>query len=221
MEKKKTNKLGGMQRWIVGIAAFCAAVGVCYHYPPFRILPLDEARQKRQSGAFDARAFAERLWDESMANSLERAVAAPVLFRAISNDRKAAKNQYARTVGIGSVYYYYVAGTGRVASVDDDSVALSLGDREEIDIIIETSMIFGNAVRNGTGLVNVNDFSNSRDFNNISLELNRIVEERVLPPFRKEVKVGATVRFAGCAEIVNEDKDLHPMRIVPVALEAQ
>lgn len=156
-----------------------------------------------------------------MANSLDRAVAAPVLFSAIRNDREAAKKQYARTVGIGSVYYYYVAGTGRVASVDDDSVALSLGDGGEIDIIIETSMIFGNAVRNGTGLVNVNEFPNSRDFNNISQELNRFVEERVLPPFRKAVKVGATVRFAGCAEIANEDKDLHPMRIIPVALEVQ
>ena len=209
------------RKWTAGITALCAMAGVFYWFPPVRILPLDEARQKRLSGTFDARTFAEQLWRESLVHALDRAVAAPVLFTAINNDKVAARERYARTVGIGDIYYYFVAGTGRVVSVEEDTVALALGESDEIDIVIETSMIFGNAVRNGTGLVNVNDFPNSRDFNNISQELNRLVEERVLPPFRKAVKAGAKVRFAGCAEIVNENRDLHPLRIVPVALEVE
>ncbi len=85
---------------------------------------------------------------------------------------------------------------------------------------LETGNIFGNAVRDGTGLLNVNDFPNSQDFNALSSEINRRIEQQVLPALRKAAAVGATVRFAGCAEIVDEDTDLHPLRIVPFIVEA-
>jgi predicted lipoprotein len=173
------------------------------------------------SEQFDARAFTEKLWTESLPESLDHAVAAPVLFDAIRRDPRGARKKHGRQVGIGNVYYYFLAGTGRVVSVEEDTVGLSLGDGTDADILIETSMIFGNSVRNGTGLVNVNDFPNSEDFNRISQELNRIVEERVLPPFHADARIGASVRFAGCARVLREETDLHPMRIVPVALEIQ
>lgn len=45
---------------------------------------------------------------------------------------------------------------------------------------LETGPVFGNVLRDGTGLLDVNDFPNSQDFNALSSEINRRVEEQVL-----------------------------------------
>jgi predicted lipoprotein len=121
---------------------------------------------------------------------------------------------------LGSVYYYFVAGAGRVVSVERDSVGLSLrDDQPEAQLSLATGNIFGNAVRDGTGLLDVNEFANSQDFNALSAEINRRIEEQVLPALRKRAAVGAQVRFVGCAEIVDEAADLHPLRVVPIVAE--
>ena len=80
-------------------------------------------------------------------------------------------------------------------------------------------MLFGNAIRDGTGLLNVNDYPNSQDFNAISEALNHFVETRVQPQLREIAKVGATIRFVGCAEVNDESTDLKPLRVVPVLAE--
>ena len=150
-----------------------------------------------------------------------QAVDATELLAAVQQDRQAARRTYGRSVGLGGGYYYFIAGTGRVVSVEKNSVGLSLSNGQtQVQVSLETGNIFGNAVRDGTGLLNVNDFPNSQDFNALSSEINRRIEQQVLPALRKAAAVGATVRFAGCAEIVDEDTDLHPLRIVPFIVEA-
>jgi predicted lipoprotein len=223
MAKEKPNSSHKRRRRFLWLALAIVAGTVLFKSPLlFRIVPLDEARRQQESQAFDPRAFAEEFWVERLMTSVEDAADAAVLFAAIERDRKAAKERYARTLGIGSVYYYYVAGVGDVLSVSEDSLELSLAKGgTDIDIVIVTANIFGNAIRNGTGLLDVSDFPNSRDFNNISREINRIVETRVVPPFLETVEVGARVRFVGCTEIMDEDTDLHPMRLIPVVLEVK
>lgn len=209
-------------KWVLWALLLCAAGGVVYFFPPFQIVPLDVAKQERESATFNPKAFAEEFWNEKLMRSLGRAVEASMLLAAIEQDPKAAKKRYANRWGIGSDYYYFVAGTGTVVSVGADSVSVSVdGNGSAIDISIATGNIFGNAIRNGTGLIDASDRPNSQDLNNISLEINRIVETRVLPPFQKRVGAGSRVRFVGCAEIADEDTDLRPMRIIPVALEVE
>ena len=124
-------------------------------------------------------------------------------------------------MGVGGAYYYFVAGTGRVTSVEKDSVRLFLRDGQpSMQVLLEAGKIFGNAVRDGTGLLDINDFPNSQDFNALSSELNHRIEQQVLPALRKKATVGAMVRFVGCAEIMDEETDLHPLRIVPFIVEA-
>jgi predicted lipoprotein len=78
--------------------------------------------------------------------------------------------------------------------------------------------VFGNAVRDGTGLLNPSDYPNSQDFNAISSALNHLVETRVLPKLR-DAKAGMSVRFAGCAEVDDESTDLHPLHVAPIVVE--
>ena len=82
--------------------------------------------------------------------------------------------------------------------------------------IFSSLAAFSNVVRDAPGLLNVNDYPSSQDFNAISEALNRIVEERVQPKLREQAKTGATIEFVGCAEVNDESTDLRPLKVVPI-----
>jgi predicted lipoprotein len=197
------------------------AVVLVYFFPLFHVVPLGNAGRHEVGSAFDTVAFVDRFWAERLIPGAARAVDAAELVAAVQRDRQSARRAHGRSVGLGGVYYYFVAGIGRVVSVENDSLRLSLRDgQSQVQVSLETGNIFGNAVRDGTGLLNINDFPNSQDFNAVSSEINRRIEKRVLPELRKLAAVGATIRFVGCAEITDEDMDLNPLRIVPFIVAA-
>ena len=204
-------------RWGGALGGFVLAGALLYAFPFIHIVPLDGAG--RESRQFDPKAYAEEFWTQRLPAVLNRAVDIKTLFAAIQDDPESAKAKHATTLGIGDVYYYFVSGKGRVGAIGSDSFSVHVVNTEEPDVVIKTSHIFGNAIRNGTNLIDVNEFPNSKDFNRISAEINRIVENRVIPPILNELSVGNRIQFVGCAEIVNEESDLTPLCIVPVRLE--
>jgi predicted lipoprotein len=213
----------GRRRLIIGAAVAVATALLVFFLPLFHVVPLRKAGQPEAGAvaAFDPVAFVDRFWTERLIPGAARAVDAAELLAAVQQDPRSARRAHGRSVGLGDVYYYFVAGTGRVVSVENNSVRLSLRDeRPQDQVSLETGNVFGNAVRDGTGLLNVNDFPNSQDFNALSSELNRRIEQQVLPELRKMAAAGVTVRFVGCAEITDEDTDLHPLRIVPFIVTA-
>ena len=191
-----------------------------YFLPLFHVVPLDQARQRAAGKPIDPAAFVDRFWTERLIPGATQAVDAAQLVTALQQDRKAARRTTAAAWEWAAPTTIFVAGTGRIVSVDKDSVELSLRDGQtQVKVALETGKIFGNAVRDGTGLLDVNDFPNSQDFNALSSEINRRIEQQVLPALRKKARVGATVRFVGCAEIMDEETDLNPLRVVPFIVE--
>jgi predicted lipoprotein len=202
--------------WLPRAGCLLGLIVVFWWAPPFHIVELNAAQQAQP--AFDAVAFVDKFWFGRLAQSLDRATDAVVLKEAIYTDSKAAREKYGRIAGLGGDYYFFVAGEGRVVSVGQHEVSLSLdANGSRADVVLETGNIFGNAVRDGTGLLNVSDFADSQDFNAISAEINRHIEEQVLPNLRTKAVVGAIVHFAGCAEIADEGTDLHTLLVVPVS----
>jgi predicted lipoprotein len=126
-------------------------------------------------------------------------VDAVVLAAALRRDPVEAARLHARAIGLGTAYYF-VRGAGRVAAVERNRVVLELEGGDGATVALETGPVFGNTVRDGPALLNVNDFSSLADFNALSAELNRLVEERVLPDLRRQAAVGTRIEFAGCAE---------------------
>ena len=106
-------------------------------------------------------------------------------------------------------------------AVSEDEISLAVTGGANTEISLQIGLLFGNAVRDATGLINVNNYPNSQDFNAISEALNHLVETQVLPPLHQKVKVGMTVRFTGCAEVDDESSDLQPLKVVPVQAEIQ
>ena len=211
-----------MKRSLLVAAGIALLAGFCWLFPLFHVVPLDRAAKERAAATFDPAHFAEKFWNERLLKSLDAAVKAEVLLPAIQKDVAAARKKYSRSLGISESYTYFVAGTGRVLAVADDEISLAVTDRAATpEISLQTGLIFGNAVRDGTGLVNVSDYPNSQDFNGISEALNHLVETRVLPKLREQAKVGAIIRFVGCAEVTDESTDLKPLKVVPIQAEVE
>lgn len=210
------------RKWLIRSLLVVAAAVVLWRFPLFHVVSLEEAEQKRAAEVFHPEEYVAKFWDERLPKELDKAIEATTLMAAVRKDPNAAKAQYGVTLKAKSEYYYFVRGRGRVVGVEEGFVALSLdSEGSKADVLVTTGPIFSNALRDGTGLIHPSDFHNQQDFNGISQELNRIVEDRVLPPFRDQVDPGDNVEFTGCAEIVVERTDLDPMTIVPIVLEVQ
>jgi predicted lipoprotein len=217
-----TSKPCGRYGWVFGSWSLVlgAFLVLCFLVPPFHIIPLSTAGPQSIATTFNASAFVEKLWTDQFVKITNKATDAATLLTELKRDPKTTREKYSRTLGLGSTYYYLVSGTGRVVAVEKDSVSLAVGlDNSTPDIRIETGHIFGNAVRDGTGVVNVNDFPNSRDFNDISSEINRRIEERVLPALRLRATIGAMLHFSGCAEVAAEETEFRSLTVVPISAE--
>ena len=189
-----------------------------YFLPLFHIVPLGQAEQQgnSKSAEFEPIAFVEGFWNQQLLPSVSKAVEVSKLIAEIKQDRQAARDAHGRSLGLSDTYFYFLSGTGRVVSVEKNTVGLSIDDDStQVQVLLETGLLFGNAVRDGTGLLDVNDFANSQEFNAISTEINRRIETDVLPELRRKATIGSTIRFAGCAQITNEETDLSPLRVVP------
>jgi predicted lipoprotein len=196
---------------LLGVAAYL------YFLPPFHIVPLEEARNRSAEAAFDPDAFVEKFWNEQLTPSADSAVDAGALFAALAQDPAAAAERYGRRLGLSGKSSYLVCGSGRITAVGEGEVEIALPEGGAI--VIDTGPVFGNTIRDGSGLLDVNDFANSQDFNAISAEINRRVEERVLPNLREEAAVDKTVRFLGAVEIADSVSKVESLKLVPVAIE--
>ena len=56
------------------------------------------------------------------------------------------------------------------------------------------------------------------DFNNVSAELNKIIREKVLPPFKQQAKKGNRIEFTGAIELNKEHLDLTKIEVIPVRI---
>lgn len=222
MAKKNPSSPAGnpnSQRW-VRAALIALAVLPFVVFPPVRLRSKNASGATTQAETFNAKNFAARLWVEKLLPGLATSVDVRTLHAALDTSVADAAKKYARTVGIGGTAYFCVTGEGTVTAVDEDGFTVSFGENEKFVLSIDTGLVFGNAVRDGTGLLDVNTFANSEEFNAIAAELNTIVENEVLPAARKLGAVGAKIRFAGIAELTGTDSDPRPLRLTPLKVEA-
>ena len=209
-------------RFTRGIIALVITAGVCWRFPLFHVVTRKTATAENAATTFNARQFAETFWTKQLPASLDKTVKAAVLLSAIQSDVATAKRNFSRSVGLSEGYFYFVSGTGRVVAVLDDEISLAVtAGSTNAEVSLQTGLIFGNTLRDGTGLLNASDYPNSQDFNDIAAALNHIVETRVLPKLRGQAKVGANVSFVGCTEVDDESADLKPLKVVPIQTEAE
>jgi predicted lipoprotein len=213
-------------------AACCAAAGaLLWCFPPFHVVPLASATQTAERAARGGNGLtpqetAVKLWDQQLLPASKKALDARTLLADLQGNPRETREKLGRSVGLGGACYYFVAGEGRVVARGAHSISLALaGSPAETpggaDIVIDTGILFGNAIRDGSGLVDVSAFQNSQDYNDLSSALNQLAETRVFPLLREKGLPGTSLHFAGIVEVADESTDLppHPLRLVPILAE--
>jgi len=208
-----------MKRAILVIVALALLAGFFRLVPLFHLVPLRQTQQAAAGGEFNVTNAARAFWDDQLLKSLDRAAAVQQVLSSLGTDAAKARTQYGRTLGISTSTLFFLSGTGRVVAVKKNAIALALGrDSEAVDILLPTGRLFGNTVRDATGLLDASAFPNSQHFNDLSTELNHLVENTVLPQLRALAKPGVAIAFTGCAEL-EEDADVKPLKIIPIAVK--
>jgi len=183
------------------------------------IKKLDTVRAAKAAENFDATVYANRFWKEKLLPGLDKAVTLDTLLSLLHTQKDSAFKKYSHALGIGNIRYFLVQGTGTVTAINADDISLVLtGDSARTSVGIETEYIFGNAVRDASGLIDINDFKNTMDFNNVSVALNTIIRKEVLPAFKTAVKKGDKVQFTGAIELNSEHLKTNDIKIMPVQL---
>jgi predicted lipoprotein len=169
---------------------------------------------------FDAVAYAEKLWHERLPLRLDSATELTSLITSIEADPSEAFARFSNALGIGNYRYSLVKFTGVASAINEDDIATQVNHADSLLILkVATEYIYGNAIRDASRLVDIKDFSNTSDLNNISEELNKKVRTEVLPPFKKQVKQGDSLEVSGAVEFNKEHFSLKDVEIIPVRIK--
>ena len=176
--------------------------------------------KKTTEDKFDAAAFSKKLWDEKLPAKLDSAIELTSLIKAIETNPADAFSKYSNAMGIGNYRYSMVKLTGIAAIINEDDIILQVNHADSLMIVkLATEYVYGNAIRDASALVDIKDFTNAMDLNNISEELNKTVRTTVLPSFKKQVKQGDKIEVTGAVEINKEHIKLNDLELIPVRIK--
>lgn len=204
-----------MKKTIKYILAITAILVIGYNSMYFK--KLDEVQQAASGNKFDAAAYASNFYHHLLLPKLDNAVDVSTLFNVLQTEPAKAFANYSHALGIGNIKYFLVKGKGTVTEITENNIGIA-ADSLQKELRMTTEFVYGNAIRDASGLVDLNAFTNTADFNNVSAEINRIIRKEVLPPFRAKVKKGDTIRFYAAMELNQAHLKPGLPELVPVAV---
>ena len=201
---------------------------------------LEDIKEQRLRGTFNAAEYARDFWDNQLFSVLDKAVNVKELIELFNTNMNEAIRRYGKAPGVSRTYAYLIQGNGKILTITEDFLEVSIREPQtNPDIKISSGFyIPGNAVRDGSGLIDVSEFSDTMKFNEISGEINKIVVKEVIRPFlEKKPKVGKTIRFFGATQVaqdateeqlfgqlvsgVTEAKEFQLITVVPIRFELE
>ncbi|HLR25820.1 MAG TPA: DUF2291 family protein [Fodinibius sp.] len=182
------------------------------------IKDLDKVRTKKESGNFEAGACAQNFWEQQRTVSIEEAVNLSQLLTRLeqSFDSTAARGQQ---VGISDYRYFMVQGSGTIEGISEDDVVVVLDKGRKIRLA--TGFIFGNTMRNAVSQIDIGEFMNMTQFNEVSIQINNLVQENIVPILEERAETGRSVSFAGALSIDVETRQLDSLRIIPLQIDIE
>ncbi len=182
----------------------------------FKIEKLDVHNASKTVKAFNASEYAQDVWENKLPAILKETPAIIPLIEMLQTNKEKAFDEFGKKLGISKTWYFMAKGEGVIESVEEDFLRVNIDENRKIQLA--TSFIFGNAVRDASGAVNIDDFINMTDFNNVSVALNKLVKVNVAGELKKSAKQGMRLKFAGAFEINEENTDLSSIRVIPVSV---
>lgn len=181
---------------------------------------LSEVKAATSSRQFDAAAYATDYLKNKLPGQLKNAIEINTLTSLLQAEPKKTFGQYSHALGIGNIRFFLVQGQGEIIKIEDDATTVLVKKDTVRQLVrIATEYVFGNAIRDASGLININEFNNTMDFNNVSAEINKIIRSEVLPPFKAQAQKGDVVQFVGAIELNQAHVKLDDIEVVPITLK--
>lgn len=201
-------------RFILTAMACCAV----YFVPLVRVTKLSpEGQGGEVADSFDAAQSAEGFWEERLLSAIDSASDANAVLALLTTDPAAAGEEHGRRVGVSRGYFLFIRGEGALGAATAKGTPLTTPAGGAV--MLSKGPIFGSAVRDASGLLAASEAPSSREYNALANELNRIVEERVVPGML-EMTAGTRVRFVGCAKVADPARFQPPLEVTPILVEA-
>jgi predicted lipoprotein len=194
-----------------------AGLLVLVGYKSVYIEKLDKHLAANTVTQFDAIGYANKYYTDLLpkANS---SVTISVLISQIKQNPDNAFKQYGKALGISNIKYFLTRGTAVVTAINESTIDAQLADNSKQQVTIATEFVYGNAVRDASGLVDLKSFTSTSDLNNVSAAVNKKIREEILTPFKKVVQVGDSISFTGVIELYQKFPGLEHIEIVPITI---
>lgn len=186
-------------------------------YNSVYIESLSQKKKEEKSEIFNAQEFSQKFMSDKLKNI--PAVKASSFIKGISENLKKYSIANGKSLGVSDYYNFIIEGNATVIELEDDNILIGINGTEKQKIRIATDFIFGNVIRDATGAANIGDFQNTMDFNNISIELNNIVREKIIPSFKEKVKAGSQLYFKGAVKINLKYPNFDSLRVFPLIIK--
>jgi predicted lipoprotein len=214
-QKRKTTR--------IVIAVVIALIGVCFVLkPPFVVRPLPG---HETAGALPvdnkAAIFVDGFWAKLVPLFEDKAQDVAKVLPEIRANPDAAGEKYGRREATNP-YNYMVKGTGKVTEINTTSVAgtaiVEIPGLDEKVALQIGPVVRGTALRDATGLVSFNQFSNQLDYADVSKEMNTRALKTVLASVPAASLAGKSVTFFGAFTFDPHSKSavlITPVKISP------
>jgi predicted lipoprotein len=191
--------------------------------PPFVVRPLTDRAgpgSGTQNGQGAAAKFVDPIWDSKVLPTIqEKAQDLAKILPEIRSDPETAGQKYGRREATNP-YNYMIKGTGRVTEVHNESrvgtATVEIPELNEKVALQIGPVVRGTALRDATGIVSFNQFSNQLDYADVSKEMNSRALKTALVNVDPASLTGKTVTFFGAFTFDPHSKSL--ILITPVKI---
>lgn len=198
-------------KYIVGIITFLLVIWLSLD-----IQNLEKHNSTLKSETFNATEYASIFWNDSLPLAITTSPNFVDLYKILNENPKKAFELYGKKLGISKTYYFLIKGKGFVEKIESEFLLVSIDSQTKVKIA--TDFIYGNAVREGSGKVNINHFINMTDFNSVSVAINKLVKNKVVAPLKEKAVVGQQLEFAGAFELNSGKINLSDLLIIPLSI---
>jgi predicted lipoprotein len=184
--------------------AVIALVVVAAAIASTKVLSIGEAAEASQAGAFEPADYAAEHFDEDIVPAItDDATELATLLDDLAAGADEA--DFGHSAGSSSAYSFPVTFTG-VAGAPNGSILPVTVEGLPEGVVVQVQIgpaINGTAIRDATGTVNFNDFTNQLEFQEVATELNTLVKDQVLADVDPATLEGKTITVTGAFTLVN------------------
>jgi predicted lipoprotein len=168
---------------------------------------------------FDAKTYTAALWKNKMPAVIDAATEFDQLLLAIEKDPQLAFEKNTHALAIGNYRYAMVKMSGIVVAVhEDDFIIETLIGGNKKQLLVTTEFIYGSAVRDASGLIDIKDFTSASDLNAIAESFNETIKKTVIQPFKKRLSNGLKIQLVAAVELNKENMVLDQLVLLPVQI---